>query len=56
MIEDKATERWKKRLKDMGLIVNMGAGRPKPSSTEKSTVGTKKATPGKPANNQSKKK
>jgi hypothetical protein len=36
MIEDKATEKWKKRLKDMGLIVNAGADRAKqPTDTEK---------------------
>jgi hypothetical protein len=44
MIEDKATEKLKKRLKDMGLIVNMGAGRAKPPigtgkhSTEKKST------------------
>ena len=32
MIEDKATERLKERLKKMGLIVNMGADKPKPKS------------------------
>jgi hypothetical protein len=30
MIEDKATEKWKERAKKMGLIVNMGADKPKP--------------------------
>jgi hypothetical protein len=30
MIEDKATERWKERAKKLGLIVNMGADKPKP--------------------------
>jgi hypothetical protein len=36
MIEDKATEKLKKRLKDKGLIVNMGVGRTEsPPSTEK---------------------
>ncbi|HEX7999570.1 MAG TPA: hypothetical protein VF528_14380 [Pyrinomonadaceae bacterium] len=29
MIEDKATERWKERAKKLGLIVNMGADKPK---------------------------
>ena len=32
MIEDKATERLKERLKKMGLIVNMGADKPKPGT------------------------
>jgi hypothetical protein len=27
MVEDKATERLKKRLKDIGLIVNAGVGK-----------------------------
>ena len=35
MIEDKATEKLKKRLKDMGLIVNMGADKSKPKPTGK---------------------
>ncbi len=35
MIEDKATERWKERLKKLGLIVNMGADKPKPGPTPK---------------------
>ena len=30
MIEDKATEKLKKRLQKMGLIVNAGADKPKP--------------------------
>ena len=30
MIEDKATERWKERMKKLGLIVNMGADKPEP--------------------------
>lgn len=29
MIEDKATEKWKERAKKLGLIVNMGADKPK---------------------------
>lgn len=29
MIEDKAKEKWKERAKKMGLIVNMGADKPK---------------------------
>ena len=28
MVEDKATERLKKRLQDWGLIINAGAGKP----------------------------
>ena len=35
MIEDKATERLKERLKKMGLIVNMGADKPKHGTTPK---------------------
>lgn len=36
MVEDKATERLKKRLKDWGLIVNAGAGKPaKPGAKKK---------------------
>jgi hypothetical protein len=35
MIEDRATERMKERLKKMGLIVNMGADKPKPGTTSK---------------------
>ena len=31
MIEDKATEKWKERAKRLGLIVNMGADKPKPT-------------------------
>ena len=32
MIEDKATEKWKERMKKLGLIVNAGADKPKPKS------------------------
>ena len=36
MVEDEATERLKKRLKDWGLIVNAGAGRiAKPAGKKK---------------------
>ncbi|MGB7924202.1 MAG: hypothetical protein WCF57_13250 [Pyrinomonadaceae bacterium] len=37
MIEDKATEKLKKRLQKMGLIVNAGADKPesKPKSKDK---------------------
>lgn len=42
MIEDEATEKWKKRLKDMGLIVNMGAGRAKPPADGESRTTAKK--------------
>lgn len=36
MVEDKATERLKKRLKDLGLIVNTGAGKTaKPTAKKK---------------------
>ena len=41
MIEDKATERLKERLKKMGLIVNMGADKPKPGTTPKAKTGSK---------------
>lgn len=39
MIEDKATEKLKKRLQDMGLIVNAGADKaePKPKANSKPT-------------------
>ena len=30
MIEDKATERWKERMRKLGLIVNAEADKPKP--------------------------
>lgn len=44
MIEDKATEKLKKRLKDMGLIVNMGADKSKQgkSSSKDSKANVKK--------------
>lgn len=32
MIEDKATEKWKERMKKLGLIVNMGADKPSPQA------------------------
>jgi hypothetical protein len=36
MVEDRAAERLKKRLKDLGLIVNAGAGKPtKPAGKKK---------------------
>jgi len=41
VIEDKATERWKERLKKLGLIVNMGADKPKPGTTPKAKVDSK---------------
>jgi hypothetical protein len=41
MIEDKATERMKERLKKMGLIVNMGADKPKPGTVPKAKTGSK---------------
>jgi hypothetical protein len=39
MIEDKATEKWKKRLQDLGLIVNASADKPqpKPKAEDKKT-------------------
>lgn len=36
MIEDKATEKLKKRLKDMGMIVNMGADKAQPRQSKSS--------------------
>ena len=37
IVEDKATERLKKRLQDWGLIVNAGAGKPpRPAAKKKS--------------------
>lgn len=57
MIEDKATERRKKRLKDMGMIVNMGAGRAQPSAgTEPRATAKKKASNHTSAGRKSKKK
>jgi hypothetical protein len=36
IVEDKATERLKQRLKDWGMIVNAGAGKPaKPAGKKK---------------------
>jgi len=35
MVEDKATERLKKRLQDWGLIVNAGAGQPAKTTGKK---------------------
>ncbi len=37
MVEDEATEKLKKRARDMGLIVNAGAGKtqPKPKAEDK---------------------
>ncbi len=45
MIEDKATEKWKERAKKLGLIVNMGADKPKPAAKTGGTDG--KVKPGK---------
>ena len=41
MIEDKATEKWKEQLKKLGLIVNMGADKPKPDTTPKDKIDSK---------------
>ncbi|HEY6186041.1 MAG TPA: hypothetical protein VIW80_00070 [Pyrinomonadaceae bacterium] len=42
MIEDKATERWKDRMRKLGLIVNAGADKPQPKPSGKDTkVGVK---------------
>ncbi len=36
IVEDDATERMKKRLRDLGLIINAGPGKPvKPASKKK---------------------
>ena len=35
MIEDKATEKWKKRAQKLGLIVNAGADKPEPKPKSK---------------------
>ena len=43
MIEDKATEKLKERLKDMGLIVNAGADTAKPAKSV--PAGTEKGAP-----------
>lgn len=48
MIEDKSTEKLKKRLKEIGLIVNAGADQDKsPNSEEKAAKPQKKASKGK---------
>ncbi len=35
MVEDDATEKLKKRARDLGLIVNAGAGKTTPAATQK---------------------
>jgi hypothetical protein len=47
MIEDKATEKWKERAKKLGLIVNMGADKPKPQNKASGTDGKVNVKPGK---------
>jgi hypothetical protein len=47
MIEDKATEKWKEKAKKLGLIVNMGADKPKPKA---GTGGKADVKPGKKGN------
>ncbi|HEY0378722.1 MAG TPA: hypothetical protein VGC87_17535 [Pyrinomonadaceae bacterium] len=42
MIEDKATERLKERLKKLGLIVNAGANKPKLDTVPKAKAETPK--------------
>ena len=42
MIEDKATERWKDRMRKLGLIVNAGADKPQPKATGKDAKGSVK--------------
>ena len=41
MIEDKATEKWKERAKKLGLIVNMGADKPKAGTGPKPKTDSK---------------
>ena len=47
MIEDKATEKWKERAKKLGLIVNMGADKPKSKSKASGADGKDKVRPDK---------
>ena len=47
MIEDKATEKWKERMKKLGLIVNMGADKSKPKTGAGRTKGKLSAKPSK---------
>ncbi len=47
MIEDKATEKWKERMKKLGLIVNAGADKPKPKSKASGTDGKVNVKPAK---------
>lgn len=47
MIEDKATEKWKERAKKLGLIVNMGADKPKSKSKAGASDGKVQPRPGK---------
>ncbi|MEJ7708447.1 MAG: hypothetical protein WKF84_00945 [Pyrinomonadaceae bacterium] len=42
MIEDKATEKLKKRAQDLGLIVNAGADKQKPKPEKKKKESKKK--------------
>jgi hypothetical protein len=56
MMEDKATEKWKKRLKDVGLIVNMGTDNKTTTGTEKRATGQKRESPGTSRSKKGKKK
>jgi hypothetical protein len=47
MIEDKATERWKERMKKLGLIVNAGADKPEPKRKASGTDGKVSVKPNK---------
>jgi hypothetical protein len=47
MIEDKATEKWKKRAEKLGLIVNAGADKPEPKSKGSGTDSKVTVKPGK---------
>ena len=47
MIEDKATEKWKERAKKLGLIVNMGADKPKPETSTRRKTKTETSKAGK---------
>lgn len=44
MIEDTTTEKWKKRMRDLGLIVNAGADKPKPKYKPKSKARKKQGS------------
>jgi hypothetical protein len=47
MIEDKATERWKERMKKLGLIVNAGADKTESKPKARGTNGKGSVKPSK---------